>query len=89
MKKVNRLYDSTTVQNTIGKEDHMLGLLMKFLPPQAKAAIELAQRLTASLDTPEEREAAIKYCSEILADGKITMVEWSKLGKVLQVYGKK
>ena len=67
----------------------MLKLLMTLLPPQAKAAIELAQRLTASLDTPEEREAAIKYCSEILADGKITMVEWSKLGKVLQVYGKK
>jgi len=40
----------------------MLKLLMKFLPPQAKAAIELAQRLTASLDTPAEREAAINYC---------------------------
>ena len=67
----------------------MLKLLMKFLPPHAKAAIELAQRLTAALDTPAEREAAIDYCVIALADGKITAVEWTKLGKVLQVYGKK
>ena len=67
----------------------MLGLLMKFLPPHAKAAIELAQRLTASLDTPAERKAAIDYCVSALADGKITAIEWTKLGKVLQVYGKK
>ena len=67
----------------------MIGILMKFLPPQAKAAIELAQRLTASLDTPAERKAAIDYCVSALADGKITAVEWARLGKVLQVYGKK
>ena len=67
----------------------MIGLLKALLPPQVKAAIELAQRLTASLDTPAEREEAINYCVEALADGKITAVEWTKLGKVLQVYGKK
>ena len=67
----------------------MLKILMTFLPPHVKAAIELAQRLTASLDTPEEREAAINYCVDILADGNITAVEWAKLGKVLKVYGKK
>ena len=67
----------------------MFGLLMNLLPPHAKAAIELAQRLTASLDTPAEREAAIDYCVIALADGKITAIEWTKLGKVLQVYGKK
>ena len=67
----------------------MLNLLMKFLPPRTRAAIELAQRLTASLDTPAEREAAINYCVTVLADGRITAVEWAKLGKVLQVYGRK
>ena len=67
----------------------MIGLLMKFLPPQAKAAKQLAQRLTAAIDTPAEREAAIDYCITILADGRITAPEWTKLGKVLQVYGKK
>ena len=67
----------------------MIGLLKALLPPQVKAAIELAQRLTASLDTPAERKAAIDYCVSALADGKITAVEWTKLGKVLQVYGKK
>ena len=67
----------------------MIGLLKALLPPQVKAAIELAQRLTASLDTPAERKAAIDYCVSALADGKITAIEWTKLGKVLQVYGKK
>jgi len=67
----------------------MLGLLMKFLPPEAKAAIELVQRLTAALDTPEERQAVIDYCLEMLKDGTITAPEWSKLGKALKIYGKK
>tara|TARA_R100001244_G_scaffold91799_1_gene69429 strand:+ start:178 stop:384 length:207 start_codon:yes stop_codon:yes gene_type:complete len=68
----------------------MLGILMKLLlSTQTRAAIELARRLTASLDTPAEREAAINYCASALADGRITAIEWAKLGKILQVYGKK
>ena len=67
----------------------MIGLLKALLPPQVKAAIELAQRLTASLDTPAERKAAIDYCVSALADGHLTAIEWAKLGKMLKVYGKK
>ena len=68
----------------------MLGLLMKLLlSTQTRAAIELARRLTAALDTPAEREAAINYCVSALADGHLTAIEWAKLGKILQVYGKK
>ena len=69
----------------------MLGLLIKLLPlsAQTRAAIELARRLTAALDTPAEREAAINYCVSALADGHLTAIEWAKLGKILQVYGKK
>ena len=67
----------------------MIGLLKALLPPQVKVAIELAQRLTASLDTPAERKAAIDYCVSALADGHLTAIEWAKLGKMLKVYGKK
>ena len=68
----------------------MLGLLMKLLlSTQTRAAIELARRLTAALDTPAEREAAINYCVSALADGHLTAIEWTKLGKALKVYGKK
>ena len=67
----------------------MIGLLMKLLSPQTRTALQLAQRLTASLDTPAERKAAIDYCITALADHRITAIEWTKLGKALKVYGKK
>ena len=67
----------------------MIGLLMKFLPPEAKAAIELVQRLTAALDTPEERQAVMTYCMDMLRDNSVSATEWSKLGKALKIYGKK
>ena len=64
---------------------NILGIVVKILPPDKRALLELAMRVTSSLDTAEERTAAAKYGMEILADGKITGPEWLKLGKALGV----
>ena len=61
----------------------MLNLLMKFLPPQAKAGIQLATLLTQALDTPEERQAALDHTIAMIADGKISIKEWRELGQLL------
>ena len=67
----------------------MLNLLMKFLPPQAKAGIQLATLLTQALDTPEERQAALDHTIAMIADGKISIKEWRELGQLLFWYDKK
>ena len=47
----------------------MLQLLIKLLPADKKALVELALRITSSLDTPEERKKVAEYGIEMLADG--------------------
>ena len=61
----------------------MIGILMKFLPPRTKAAIQLATLLTQALDTPQERQAALDHTIAMIADGKISIKEWRELGKLL------
>jgi len=61
----------------------MLKLLMKLLPPQAKAGIQLATLLTQALDTPEERQAALDHTIAMIADGKVSVKEWRELGQLL------
>ena len=62
-----------------------MSLLLKFLPKDKRALLELAIRITASLDTPEERKAVAEYGVKMLADGKVSGPEWLKLGKALGV----
>jgi hypothetical protein len=64
---------------------NILGIVMKVLPADKRALLELAMRITSSIDTPEERKAVAKFGMEILADGKVTGPEWLKLGKALGV----
>ena len=64
----------------------MLALLMKFLPADKRALLDLALRMVAGLDTPEERRAVADYGLEMLADGKVTITEWSAFGKRLGVF---
>ena len=64
----------------------MLALLMKFLPADKRALLDLALRMVASLDTAQERQAVADYGLEMLADGKITITEWSAFGKRLGVF---
>ena len=59
---------------------------MKFLPADKRALLDLALRMVASLDTPEERRAVADYGLEMLADGKVTITEWSAFGKRLGVF---
>jgi hypothetical protein len=63
----------------------VLKLLLKFLPEDKRTMIELAVRIVSSLDTPEERWAAINYAQEALKDGRMTVSEWARLGSILGI----
>ena len=54
--------------------------LLRFLPEDKRALLELALRITSSLDTAEERRSVAKYGLEMLKDNKVTVGEWAKFG---------
>jgi hypothetical protein len=64
----------------------MLQILLKFLPADKRALLDLALRMVSSLDTPRERKSVADYGIKMLADGKITITEWSAFGKKLGVF---
>jgi hypothetical protein len=57
--------------------------LLKFIPADKRLMIELGMRIVSSLDTAEERKNAVSYGITMLADGKVSIVEWSRFGKLL------
>jgi hypothetical protein len=59
--------------------------LLRFLPADKRALLELAIRITSSLDTPEERRAVAQYGVTMLADSKVSVSEWAKFGSKLGV----
>ena len=59
--------------------------ILKLLPEDKRALLELAIRITASLDTPEERKDVAEYGLEMLKDGKVTVGEWAKFGSRLGI----
>jgi len=59
--------------------------ILKFLPEDKKALLELAIRITSSLDTAAERKAVADYGVTMLTDGKVTVGEWSKFGSKLGI----
>ena len=59
--------------------------LLKFLPGDTKELVVLGQRILASMDTAEERRAAVAYGISMLADGKVTVGEWSRFGSKLGI----
>ena len=59
--------------------------LLRFLPADKRALLELAIRITSSLDTPEERRAVAQYGLTMLADSKVSVSEWAKFGSKLGV----
>jgi len=59
--------------------------LLKFLPADKRALLELALRITSSLDTVEERKAVAAYGLEMLEDGKVTVGEWARFGSKLGI----
>jgi hypothetical protein len=63
----------------------MLQMLLKFLPADKRAMIELAMRMVAKLDTPQERKAVAEWGIRAFADGKISVPEWGELGGKLGI----
>jgi len=59
--------------------------LLRFLPADKRQMVVLAQRIVASLDTAEERKAAIDYGVAMLADGKVSVAEWARFGAKLGI----
>ena len=59
--------------------------LLKLLPADKRALLELAIRITASLDTAAERKAVAEYGMEMLRDRKVTVGEWAKFGSKLGI----
>ena len=60
-----------------------MNILMKFLPKDKRALLELAMRITASLDTKQKRTDVANYGIEMLRDSKVSVGEWSKCGSKL------
>lgn len=59
--------------------------ILRFLPADKRVLLQLAIRITSSLDTAEERKAVAEYGVEMLKDGKVTVTEWSRLGSKLGI----
>ena len=63
----------------------MLGIILRFLPEDKRQLLELAVRITASLNTAKERKAVAEYGMSMLKDGKVTVGEWSRFGSKLGI----
>ena len=59
--------------------------LLKFLPEDKRNLIVLGQRIISCLDTAEERKDAVDYGIQMMADGRVTVGEWSKFGSKLGI----
>ena len=66
----------------------MLALLMRFLPPDKQALLQLGMSVTRNLDSDDERRQVAEYGISMLRDGRISVREWSHLGKLLGVFGR-
>ena len=63
----------------------MINLLMRFLPADKRAMVELAMRMVAKLYTPAERKAVAEWGIQAFSDGKISVPEWGELGGKLGI----
>jgi hypothetical protein len=63
----------------------MINLLMKFIPADKRAMIQLAMRMVSKLDTSKERREVAEWGIRAFADGKITVPEWAELGGKLGI----
>ena len=66
----------------------LLKMVRPLLPPDLKSMVDLMMRIYGSLDTAEERKAAFDYGEKMLADGKVSVPEWSGFGKRLGIFKK-
>ena len=62
-----------------------MNVLLRLLPEDKRLLLQLAMRITSSLDTAEERKAVAEYGTEMLKDGFVTVGEWAKFGSKLGI----
>ena len=63
----------------------MLGIILRFLPEDKRQLLELAMRITSSLNTAKERKDVAEYGMAMLKDVKVTVGEWAKFGSKLGI----
>ena len=63
----------------------MLQMLMRFLPADKRAMVELAMRMVAKLDTADERKAVAEWGIAAFKDGSVSITEWATLGGKLGI----
>ena len=63
----------------------MINLLMRFLPTDTRALLQLAMRMADKLDTPQERKDVAEYGISAFKNGSISITEWSILGGKLGI----
>ena len=63
----------------------MLQMLMRFLPADKRAMIQLALRMVSNLDTATERRDVAEYGIAAFKDGYISITEWATLGRKLGI----
>ena len=64
--------------------------ILRFIPEEKRQLIELGQRIIASLDTPAERRAAIRFgimmlSSDSAGGSQVTVGEWARFGSKLGI----
>ena len=64
---------------------NIMAWIMRVLPADKRALVQLAMRMVANLDTPAERKAVAEYGIAMIADG-VTVNEWATFGKKLGVF---
>ena len=62
-----------------------MNFILRLLPADKRALLELAIRITSSLDSAAERKVVAEYGVKMLGDGKVTVGEWAKFGSKLGI----
>jgi hypothetical protein len=62
-----------------------MNFLLRLLPADIKQLLVLGQSILAWVNTPAERRAAVSYGIKMMADGKVTVGEWSRFGSKLGI----
>ena len=60
-------------------------MLMRFLPADKRAMIQLAMRMVSKLDTAAERKAVAEYGIAAFKDGFVSITEWATIGGKLGI----
>ena len=63
----------------------MLSVMLRLLPADKRAMVQLALRMLDRLDTTEERRAVVEWGIGAFQDGKISTNEWLELGSKMGI----